>query len=144
MKKFLIQIHSYIDVITNSSSELFIAHVNSEIINAFISEYLKHNEREYSGDGGEIRVTNFEEELTEYVNEAKRYGWYFDDESIYEYNLLDTDEDQRDFIKNYMIKIYNLENNVNLNNICFINIDWANRNLILKLKEYFDLKDLNE
>lgn len=76
-KRFIIQIQSFSDVITNSSSELFVVkkrkRTAEELENMLENYKNEHNDYAYSGMGGELSVREFS--ATEHVNET--VDWFF-------------------------------------------------------------------
>lgn len=76
-KKYIIQIQSFSDVITNSSSELFVVkkrkRTAKEIANILENYKREHNDYACSGMGGELSVREFS--ATEHLDET--IDWFF-------------------------------------------------------------------
>lgn len=141
-EKFIIQINSIVDVITNSSSELFSISGNKETIEKFIDEFTKIHGVECSGEGGEINVKTLKEYLEESVEDAND-GWYdfYNDDDYYDYEALESYEEKYNFILERLIKSLKEEdiilNPKDIDSMVVINIDKANQKLIFELRNTF-------
>ena len=139
MNKILVQIHSTVDVITNSSSELFSVNSDTETVNEFIRDFLETHELQYSGQAGEIDVKTLREEIENCVVEADK-GWYGFRETLAEYVYEDceTHEEKFNFILNdYCSCLDNAIKNSDPDKMIIIEIDWANRDLIEAIRNNF-------
>lgn len=142
-EKYIIQLHSRVDVITNSSSELFSIAGNSEIVKEFITEYISKNGREYSGDGGSYTVHSFREYVVSLMDDINLgYYEFSDDVELYMYNSLGTFDEKFKFVLDDYIADIKKETKQeidpnNIDNLTIIDIDWANQDLIKLLKETF-------
>jgi len=76
-KRFIIRIQSFSDVITNSSSELFVVEKNGKTakeLEQMLENYKReHNDWDFSGMGGELSVREFS--ATEHLDET--VDWFF-------------------------------------------------------------------
>lgn len=142
MTKVLLMVnpHSFVDLITNSSTEIFSILGNKEIIEEFINDFIKEFGKEYSGEGGTIQVKTF----TEYIDEMIIDGdiWFSEEGMAYYYDTLENYEEQFKFILDDIIKETKENHNQEINpeyidNMIVIDIDWANKKLINTLKETF-------
>ena len=139
MNKILLKIHSTVDVITNSSSELFSVNSDIETVNEFIRDFLETHELQYSGEADEIIVKTLREEINDLIKDADK-GWYCfeENEAEYVYETLETYEDKFSFIlKDYCSYFTNDVKSIDLDKMIIINIDWANRELINDIKDIF-------
>jgi hypothetical protein len=135
--KIIIQIHSCVDVITNSSSELFSITGNKQVVESFIEEYIKEHGREYSGCGGSIDVETFKEYIDNFIKDANRGCFYFDrDGSEYLYGLATTYEEKFNLILQELRACYKTEFN-DYENLLVLDVDNNNQGLIEALKETF-------
>lgn len=140
--KFLIQIHSFVDVITNSSTELFsVFSINGDkgAIQEFINEFLLTHELQYSGQAGEIDVKTLREEIENCVVDADK-GWYGFRETLaeYGYEACETHEEKFNFIlKDYCSYFNNTIKNPDPDKMMIIEIDWANIELIKAIRNNF-------
>ena len=136
--KFLVQIHSFVDVITNSSTELFSVNGDKNAIKAFIYEFLLTHELQYSGQAGEIDVKTLREEIEEYVVDADK-DWYCFQEcgAEYVYKTLETHEEKFDFILNDYCSCFDARQFTDIDKVTLVNIDWANRDLIEAIRDNF-------
>jgi hypothetical protein len=77
MKKeiFIIDIHSFVDVITNSSTELFMLETDKSL--ELVREIVKEKEKEFPPDYGHYVTVDYCDDY--FLNEA--FGW-FNDEDI--------------------------------------------------------------
>lgn len=138
MNKILLKIHSTVDVITNSSSELFSVNSDVETVNEFIKDFLKTHELQYSGEAGEITIKTLREEIEECIVDADK-SWYCfgEDGAEYVYETLETHEEKFDFIlKDYCNYFYESKE-IDVDKTIVINIDWANKELISEIKDLF-------
>lgn len=139
MNKILLKIHSTVDVITNSSSELFSVTSDVETVNEFINDFLETHELQYSGEAGEINVKTLREEIEECIVDADK-GLYGFRETFAEYVYEDceTHEEKFNFIlKDYCSYFTNDVISIDLDKMIIINIDQANRELIGDIKNLF-------
>lgn len=140
--KFLIQIHSFVDVITNSSTELFsVFSINGDkgAIQEFINEFLLTHELQYSGQAGEINVKTLREEIENCVVDADS-GWYGFRKNLaeYIYEACETHEEKFNFIlKDYCSYFSNAIKNPDPDKMIIIEIDWANIELIKAIRNNF-------
>lgn len=131
--KIIISTHSLIDVITNSSSELFICETDKTI--AFIHEllnpiYEKDLKNGASGMGGEFEIKTIPDYFE--TTDKKRLAVYLAD-------YLNT-YDKKTFNKIGEYPITEAEALLNSDSSLFvIDIDWGMTNTILKIKETFNI-----
>lgn len=139
MNKILVQIHSIVDVITNSSSELFSVNSDVETVNEFINDFLETHELQYSGEAGEIKVKTLREEINDLIREADKNWYCFQENGAnYVYKSIETYEDKFNFILNdYCSYFTNDVKSIDIDKMIIINIDWANRELINDIKDIF-------
>ena len=136
--KFLVQIHSFVDVITNSSTELFSVNGDKNAIKAFIYEFLLTHELQYSGEAGEINVKTLREEIEGYIVDADKDWFCFaEDGAEYVYKTLETHEEKFDFILKDYCSYFDARQFVDIDKVTVVNIDWANRDLIEAIRDNF-------
>lgn len=139
--RILIQLHSIVDVITNSSTELFTIVANKREVYGLIYEFLVQNDLIF--ESNKISIKTLDEFITENVGLAdKDYYYFFKEKTKKEYLLLKTFdekyqyilEDLKDYYSNEKIDL-SKENSPH--NIIVISLDQSNRELIDLIKKEF-------
>lgn len=113
-----------VDVITNSSSELFVVNSTIENLKKFVDEYFKTNEKMYSGEGGIVDVCSLESFIRDQIGIPKEDSTLFHSKEF---------EMERTIMKNKFPWI----KNVPLENMVVIEIDQANWEFIDFMKNTF-------
>jgi len=121
--------HSMVDVITNSSSELFVCNANKtkEFLFNFLTPIIKKesNKTGTSGMGGEFEIYNASEYFT--TKDPKRLAVYLADVlSVW------NNEEKSEYL------VSDAEKLIKGNNLLFIDIDWAFKETIEVIKKVFN------
>ena len=139
-RQLLIPIHSTVDIITNSSSELFTLEGNKEIVTEFIKEELKNNDYRCSGNGGDWSVNTLVELIIELMNSDNM------DYMVNENNLpclkvtTDPDEKFNLVLEKFIKHLTTAEQTIiksNINNLLVIDMDNGYYELIENLQTTF-------
>jgi hypothetical protein len=128
---FIISTHSFIDVITNSSSELFICQTDeiAKTIKTILFKAFQKDKEElnFSGMGGDFEVKPYSE-YYDGITDKKRLAVYLaDDLSTYKNGKID-----------YLFPVDKAEEMLE-NEIIVIDIDWSMKNTIELIKENFNI-----